>query len=90
MAPEPPKPTLPAPVVEDLLLSEGYTQAQAPIIWLRKSMVVSKEVIQRTAVATTGQRDNTVWSVMRKLRITASNFGVVLRAATRNRFAIIF
>jgi hypothetical protein len=63
--------------------------ADNPTLWLRKALVVSPEAVQVTVNATTGQRTNAMWSVVRKLRITASNFGVVLAAAKRSRYVKI-
>ncbi|XP_062611462.1 uncharacterized protein LOC134273287 [Saccostrea cucullata] len=41
-------------------------------------MILSEEIIKSTAEATKRQRTNPMWAVMRKNRITASNFGAVL------------
>ena len=40
----------------------------------------------KIAELTVGQRTNPLWSIIRKLRITASNFGIVLHAVSENRF----
>ena len=39
----------------------------------------------QVAVLTKGQRNNPFWSVVRKGRITASNFGIVLNAINKGR-----
>lgn len=82
LAPEPPQAAPPAPLVEDLLVSRDYLQSDEPLTWLRRQMVLSREVIETTETLTKGQRDNPMWPVMRKMRVTASNFGSILTAKT--------
>ena len=86
LEPEPEGKTCPVAVVEDLLTSPGYVQSESPMHWIRREMVISSDVIKQTAEATTGQRSNAMWAIVRKLRITASNFGPVLAAAKHGRF----
>lgn len=83
---EPPSPTLDVPTVEDLLLGEGYTGATDKIKWLKTNLAISKEKIEQVAQMTAGQRNNHLWALVRKNRLTASNFGKVLAAIRRNRF----
>lgn len=83
---EPPSPTLDVPTVEDLLLGEGYTGATDKIKWLKTNFAISKEKIEQVAQMTAGQRNNHLWALVRKNRLTASNFGKVLAAIRRNRF----
>ena len=86
LSPEPANTPCPVPVVEDLLLSNGYLQADARLTWLRSALHVSSETIASVADLTTGQRKNPLWSMVRKLRLTASNFGITLGAISRNRY----
>ncbi|XP_062617956.1 uncharacterized protein LOC134279564 [Saccostrea cucullata] len=53
------------------------------MVWLRHALSLSDEAIKRAAMETTGQRDNPMWSIVRKYRITASNFGAVLSSKQR-------
>lgn len=82
LSPEPEKQAPPAPQVEDLLSSEGYIQSDEKVGWLRSQLVISQATIIKTAKLTEGQRENPMWGIMRKLRITASNFGPILHAKT--------
>ena len=41
---------------------------------------VEQDIIKEVSALTTGQRDNPAWHLARKGRITASNFGAVLKA----------
>ena len=53
--------------------------------WCREKLTISPEKIIQTAWLTRGQRENSIWAAVRKLRITASNFGQVIGAIRRNR-----
>ncbi len=75
----------PVPVVEDLLMTKDFLESKDSRSWFSRQMVVSPQQIQTVANATIGQRDNTLWCLVRKLRLTASNFGKVLKAINRNR-----
>ncbi|XP_048748498.2 uncharacterized protein LOC125681636 [Ostrea edulis] len=83
---EPPSPTLDIPYVEDLLLGEAYTSATDKIQWLKTNLAIQREKIEQVAQLTVGQRNNHLWALVRKNRLTASNFGKVLAAIRRNRF----
>lgn len=78
------------PLVEDLLLSESFLHAEDQDNWLRAQLKVTEDIINTTAEKTKGQRNNAVWAIVRKLRITASNFGQVLKAARRKRYFFVF
>lgn len=73
----------PAPIIEDLLSSAEFVHSDMPMVWLRRALILSEEVITNTALATKGQRNNPMWSIIRKNRITASNFGAVLSTKRR-------
>lgn len=47
---------------------------------------MSPEQIIQTAWTTIGQRENTLWAKVRKLRFTASNFGQIVTAVRKNRY----
>ncbi|XP_062602194.1 uncharacterized protein LOC134263803 [Saccostrea cucullata] len=53
------------------------------MVWLRHALSLSDEAIKRAALATIGQRNNPMWPIVRKYRITASNFGAVLSSKQR-------
>ena len=53
------------------------------MVWLRRVLSSSEEIIKVTALATKGQRKNPMWSIIRKNRITASIFGAVLSTKRR-------
>ncbi|WAQ98471.1 hypothetical protein MAR_022844, partial [Mya arenaria] len=82
---EPKPPQLPLPVIEDVLVSEGYFSSEDPRTYFRRSLVLSQEKITQIAFMTTGQRENSLWATARKLRFTASNFGQIIAASKRNR-----
>jgi hypothetical protein len=80
--------TLSIPLVEDLVSSPDYLNSGTGITWLKKSLNVNPDQIQRTVSATVGQRENGLWAAVRKLRFTASNFGDILLAVKHNRQVI--
>ena len=48
----------PVPVIEDLLTSAEFIQSDTPMVWLRRALILSEEIIKVTALATKGQRKN--------------------------------
>lgn len=46
---------------------------------------MSHEKVIKTAWTTIGQRENTLWTKVRKLRFTASNFGQIVKAFRKKR-----
>ena len=89
MTAEPPAVTVPAPTVEDLLISEGYLRASTPLTWFRRALLVGEAARDIVQDMTVGQRDNPLWCQLRKLRLAASNFGAVLSAVRRNKYVKI-
>lgn len=73
------------PLVEELLACPEYEQEKEQETWLRRQLSVTPQQARDIADQTTGQRDNPLWSVIRKTRFTASNFGDILRAVKLNR-----
>lgn len=49
---------------------------------------MNEDQIQQIAALTVGQKDNCLWSAVRRNRLTASNFGCVLAAVKRNRYPV--
>ncbi|XP_034060442.1 uncharacterized protein LOC117538673 [Gymnodraco acuticeps] len=62
--------------VPEILKSVGHQGPEAIVA----SMALSEEQQRAIQVATTGQRTNPNWHLFRKGRLTASNFGAVLRS----------
>ena len=60
-------------------------KAENPHSWLCRQLVVSRSVAEQVASLTAGQRNSQLWCFIRKLRLTASNSEVILRAIRRNR-----
>lgn len=81
---------LPVCIVDEVLLSEEYLMAKAPLHVMRQKMVIAPENIPTVAEQTIGQRSNALWSAVRKHRLTASNFGVILAAMRLNRYVSCF
>lgn len=88
LVPEPPVPRLSLPIVEDLISSQEFISSENPIDWMKQKLMINEQQIQQIASLTIGQKDNCLWSSVRKNRLTASNFGCVLAAIKRNRYPI--
>lgn len=73
------------PAVADLLLTRQYFVAQNKTHWLKQQLSTTTDQILDVERKTRGQRSNPWWMVARKLRLTASNFGVILGSIKRNR-----
>ena len=50
LQPEPYEPGPPVPVIEE------FIQSDTPMVWLRRALILSEEIIKVTALATKGQR----------------------------------
>ena len=74
------------PCVETILLSPELTQACEPIKFLEQELLADTKMIEKTAKLTIGQRRNPVWCQVRQMRLTASNFGAVIKAINRKRY----
>ena len=68
-----------------MITSEEYSNAYDPRTCLRRQLITSPEKVVGVAFATTGQRENAMWSAIRKMRFTASNFGNIIGATNRKR-----
>ncbi|XP_052691242.1 uncharacterized protein LOC128169115 [Crassostrea angulata] len=88
LVPEPPVPRLSLSIVEDLISSQEFISSENPIDWMKQKLMINEQQIQQIASLTIGQKDNCLWSSVRKNRLTASNFGCVLAAIKRNRYPI--
>lgn len=74
LQPEPCEPGPPAPIIEDLLTSAEFVHSDMPMVWLRRALILSEEVITNTALATKGQRNNPMWSIIRKKQDNSIQF----------------
>lgn len=77
LEPEPCEPGPPVPLIEDLLTSPEYVHSDTPMVWLQHALSLNplKELHW--------QRNNPMWSIVRKYSISASNFGAVLSSKQR-------
>lgn len=82
--------SLKVPMVEDVLTSEAFMKSDAPLTYIQRKLLVGAEEIKKVAAATIGQRTNPMWAAVRKLRLTASNFGALLQAVRLNRYIILY
>ena len=85
LAPEPEKVTAPVPTVCDIRLTEDYLKAADSVAYVTSQLPLSPAKIQAAEVATRGQSDNSMWAIVRKGRLTASNFGPVLKCTAAGR-----
>lgn len=85
LSPEPNIPIYPLPLVEDLLLNVNFLQPNK-IEWLRQTMRVSHSTVLTVASATVGQQKNPMWMALRKYRFTASKFGDLIKAVSKQRY----
>ena len=74
---------LPLKTIEEIIFSEGFLREQTSLEqleYLIRNVKVGQDIIKEVSALTTGQRDNPAWHLARKGRLTASNFGPVLKA----------
>ena len=60
-------------------MSKQTSEEQLEVL-IRNAKVHDVDIIERISKITTGQRNNPAWNLARKGRLTASNFGAVLKA----------
>lgn len=84
MSPEPqPVSQLPIKTIEEVIYSEeflGMATTHEQLAYLMEQVKVSEAVIKEVSGITSGQRNCPAWHQARKGRLTASNFGAVLKA----------
>lgn len=85
MSPEPQNQSRPLPVttIEEVIFSEEFllqTDIQGQRQYLLEKVKVDWATIKEVGQLTAGQRDNPSWQMVKKGRLTASNFGCVLNA----------
>ena len=84
LSPEPPAfNELSIPTIEDIIFSEEFLQTrglqQQLDCLVRRSRILEEDILKISRI-TVGQRDNPAWHLARRGRLTASNFGSVLKA----------
>lgn len=84
MSPEPQsKKQLPIPTIEELIFSEEFLAQPTDgeqVDFIKSKVAVDTETARNISLLTAGQRNNPTWHIVRKGRLTASNFGSVLTA----------
>lgn len=84
ISPEPPVANqLPFPTIEEIIFSDEFLQAagrQQQLDCLVRLSRLQETDILSVSELTAGQRDNPAWFLARRGRLTASNFGSVLKA----------
>lgn len=78
LSPEPEVQPLPVPSIEELILS--LVNQNLNVDFLLERLKISEDQQRAVEKATKGQRTNPVWHQLRKGRLTASNFGAVIKA----------
>ena len=83
-----PEPTsnLHSRMFDAITASEAFHSAEDKSAFVLNGMKPTNEERLAIAKATEGQRTNPLWLKYKKHRVTASNFGLVLRAVNRNLF----
>ena len=71
---------LPIQSVEELILSPEFLQQRLKTNYLLEKLKISQDQKLAVSAVTKGQRESAAWHVLRKGRLTASNFGYILKA----------
>lgn len=74
------------PVIEDIITSQDFMGATNIVEYFKTKCSLDDKKIKEIAAFTIGQHANENWFLLRKFRLTASNFGVILSACNRNRY----
>lgn len=74
------------PVIENIISSDDFIGASNKIEMFKQQCQLSDEQIKDIAAITIDQTANEKWFLIRKFRLTASNFGLILGACKRNRY----
>ena len=81
LSPEPDKENkLPIPTVEEIILSNEFVESGLSTDFLLEKLKVTERNVKQVVQVTENQRDSDAWHMLRKGRLTASNFGPVLQA----------
>ena len=81
LSPEPAgKTQLPIPTVEEIILSPDFVASGLQTEHFLNCLKISVDHQKAVERLTVGQRENPAWQNLRRGRLTASNFGVILKA----------
>ena len=69
-----------------IILSLDFVLSNDKKIFLESLSTIDDDEIQRIADATVGQRGNILYLKYKKFRLTASNFGYILKAMSRRSY----
>lgn len=72
--------------VQEVIFSQDFLKSLNKIGYLAEKLKLSEGMIQEIHKKTVGQAANPLWLIARKHRITASNFGRILKACSRSRY----
>ncbi|XP_060082310.1 uncharacterized protein LOC132561626, partial [Ylistrum balloti] len=72
--------------VEDVFTSKDYLEAKDKSNHLLEKLKVKSNDITHIESVTKGQSESSLWYMYRKGRLTASNFGLVIKATETNRY----
>ncbi|CAG9763887.1 unnamed protein product [Ceutorhynchus assimilis] len=75
-------------IIEEIISSKDFLEATDKVSVFRQKCAVDDHSIKDIAATTTGQVSNEKWFLVRKFRLTASNFGAIIAACQRNRFPV--
>ncbi|KAF2888513.1 hypothetical protein ILUMI_17660, partial [Ignelater luminosus] len=66
--------------IESLLFSKEYNSTPRKLLYIKEKLKLTEETIKKITSLTVGQTENPLWLIARKHRLTASNFGKVIKA----------
>lgn len=78
------------PSIENILFSKQYFQATDKESYFLSQYSVAYDKIKQIAELTIGQHKNESWPIMRKHRLTASKFGLVIKTCQREKYSSLF
>lgn len=87
LAPEPPATLSLVRNVTDIMLMPEFVDAADPIAYVLQHLAITADEVVAIEQLTRGQQSNPAWGACRKGRITASNFGAVIRHMRSKRRA---
>ena len=86
LSPSPPvEQSLPAHHIANILQQDGFASAGDKVAFVCRHLPITDEERRAVADVTKGQASNPQWSIYRKGRVTASNFGRVLKTVSSHR-----
>lgn len=83
------EPTEPSEIsvgIENLIFSQEFVKAANQKEFFQNKLAISKDKIQEICKQTEGQIDNPHWLIVKKHRLTTSNFGRILKACQQSRY----